>query len=213
MNANTIAKNYGNLTPEERFRLILAASGRGDEAERDRLAKSGGRIGFTVSDHWPYAAAFLEVGLHTFMELQEDAALYAEAFACLEAARDLYGEEDAEGTEAEEGEEPTTQPFLDVVLAAGFMLRMKADGWKLFCERLTVPPFQLWERCPGSDRLRRALALAEKAAFVPEGMLRFLKEVDQRQGKPERSELPWTVEGVAAALEIMFRAHVGWWGG
>jgi len=31
MNANAVAKHYGILTPEERFRLILAASGRGDE--------------------------------------------------------------------------------------------------------------------------------------------------------------------------------------
>jgi hypothetical protein len=34
---------------------------------------------------------------------------------------------------------------LDIALAAGFVLRAKADGWKLFCERLTVPPFALWE--------------------------------------------------------------------
>jgi hypothetical protein len=39
MNANALVKNYGRLAPEERFRLILAARGRGDEAESDRLAK------------------------------------------------------------------------------------------------------------------------------------------------------------------------------
>jgi hypothetical protein len=37
MNASTVAKNYPNLTPEARFRLIFAAKGRGDEAEADRL--------------------------------------------------------------------------------------------------------------------------------------------------------------------------------
>ena len=44
MNANAIAKNYSRLTPEERFHLILAASGRGDEAERDRLLHARMRI-------------------------------------------------------------------------------------------------------------------------------------------------------------------------
>src|SRR5262245_39764486 len=37
MNVNSVVNRYKNLTPEERFRLILAASGRGDESERDRL--------------------------------------------------------------------------------------------------------------------------------------------------------------------------------
>ena len=44
MKADVIARNYDCLTSEERFRLILAASGRGDEAERDRLISAGGRI-------------------------------------------------------------------------------------------------------------------------------------------------------------------------
>ena len=42
MNASTVTKHYGLLTPEERFRLILAAGGRGDEAEQDRLVSTGG---------------------------------------------------------------------------------------------------------------------------------------------------------------------------
>ena len=40
MTANTAAKLYSNLTPEERFRLILAAGGRNDDAERDRLVRA-----------------------------------------------------------------------------------------------------------------------------------------------------------------------------
>ena len=33
MNANSVTKSYSLLTPEERFSLILAADGRGDEPE------------------------------------------------------------------------------------------------------------------------------------------------------------------------------------
>ena len=39
MKANALARHYGNLTAEERFRLILAAGARGDKAEEDRLVQ------------------------------------------------------------------------------------------------------------------------------------------------------------------------------
>src|SRR3954454_11305960 len=74
MNANSLAKNYDRLTAEERFRLILAASERGDEAERERLANAGQRIRLSMPDHVPYAEAFEDLALLTFIELAEDAA-------------------------------------------------------------------------------------------------------------------------------------------
>ena len=90
-------------------------------------------------------------------------------------------------------------------------MRTKADGWKLFCARLTVPPFLLWEGFPGFDRLQRALALTEKAAFTPEKFLRWLNTV-RPAGKPELTEAPLTVEGVADANEKVFRQRTAWWG-
>ena len=92
------------------------------------------------------------------------------------------------------------------------MLRTKANGWKLFCERLNVPPFLLWEAFPGFDRVQRALARTEKAAFVPEGFLRWLNHV-RPKGEPALTAVPLTVEGVAAANEEAFRKRVEWWGG
>lgn len=74
MNVNALARNYGRLTAEERFRLILAAGGRGDEAERDRLAQAGGRLTLSVPDHAPYGHAFEELVLLTYIELLEEAA-------------------------------------------------------------------------------------------------------------------------------------------
>jgi hypothetical protein len=29
------------------------------------------------------------------------------------------------------------------------MLKAKGAGWKLWCERLGMPPFSAWERLPG----------------------------------------------------------------
>lgn len=229
MTWNTVAKQYDRLTPEERFRLILAASGRGDEAERDRLATAAERITLSMPDHSPFAHAFSELALLVYVELLEEAARYNDALLRAGEADDIFGDDEAEedeGTAAEEkpdpkaGAEPTEDardlPFsarmMDLALAAGFMLRTKADGWKRFCDRLSVPPFLLWEGFPGLDRLQRSLALAERAAFVEEGFLRWWNCI-RPAGEPEATAVPFTVEEVTDATEKMFRGRVEWWGG
>jgi hypothetical protein len=229
MNANAVVRHYDRLKPEERFRLIVAAGARGDEGERDRLVNAGQRICLSLSDHSPYAHAFHELALLTFIELLEEAARYLEAFQraddcslCGDDGEDAEendeGEEgldtpaEAKPAEDDDGKRPLWQRSLDLVLAAGFMLRTKANGWKLFCERLSIPPLAGWEGLPGFDRLQRALDLAEKAAFVPEGFLRWLNAI-RPAGQPERTEVPCTAEGMAAAAEDMFRERVQWWGG
>jgi hypothetical protein len=223
MNATAVTKHYGSLTPEERFRLILAASGRGDEAERDRLAHAGGRITLSMPGHAPYAQAFNDVSLLTFMELLDEAASYQEAFAVADNTRDTFDIDETEeesddtsegtgGPEQEDSKEPVCIRALDVALAAGYMLRTKANGWKLFCERLNVPPFLLWEAFPGFDRVQRALALTDRVAFVPEGFLRWLNHV-RPKGEPALTAVPLTVEGVADANEEAYRKRVEWWGG
>jgi hypothetical protein len=87
------------------------------------------------------------------------------------------------------------------------MLRAKAESWKLFCERLNVPPFLLWDKLPGFDRLQRALALAEKAAFVPEGFLRWMNRL-RPAADPELTKVPITADGLANATEETFQELV-----
>jgi hypothetical protein len=228
MNANAVCKLYGSLTPEERFRLIMAASGRGDEAERNRLKNAGERILLSIQDHAPYAQAFDELAFLIFIELLAEAASYQEGFLIADDTGDnLSADEDEEesddaaeesAAQADEGpaeddsEKPLWLRTFDLALASGYVLRTKANGWKLFCERLDVPPFLLWEILPGFDRLQRALAFTEKAAFVPEGFLRWLND-GRPKGAPELTAVPLTVEGVADEIEEMFRQHVQWWGG
>jgi hypothetical protein len=232
VNATALGRHYTRLTPEERFRLILAASGRGDEAERDRLANAGERIDLSLPSHSPFALAFQELSALTFLELVEAAALYADANELADDALNIAsagnkeqdGKEDeredaeqlrepaAAASNADSGERPAWTRALEHAYAAGFILRTKADGWKLFCARQTVPPFLLWEGFPGFDRLQRSLALAEKAAFGSEGFLRWLNTV-RPTGRPELTEVPLTVEGVADANEKVFRQRVEWWAG
>ncbi len=229
VNANAVTRHYAVLTPEERFRLILAASGRGDEAERGRLVNAGKRITLVTQDHAPYARAFEELALLVFIELLEDAACYLE---WLDRADDPLASDDrdeageasggAEGGEVAEGAtggrthgrqgKPAWARRLELAYAAGFVLRTKAEGWRLYCERMAVPHQLLWEGFPGLDRLRRALEVAAVAAFAAEGFLRWLNEV-RREGDKVLVEMPLTAEGVADATEKMFRQLVKCWGG
>jgi hypothetical protein len=236
MNANAVAKHYDCLTPEERFRLVLAASGRGDQAERDRLVRAGQWIKLSMQDQAPYAHAFDELALLTYLELLEEAACYLDALDWAGNARDGSGDEEgqaeedhceADGDEAEAEADakagadrrandarnrPSWQRALDLALAAGFVLRTKADGWKRFCARLSVPPFLLWQELPGFDRLQRSLALAENVAFVPEGMRCWLNAI-RPAGVPELTQVPLTIGAVVDATEEAFRRRVQWWGG
>jgi hypothetical protein len=223
MNSNGLAKHYGSLTPEERFRLILAAGARGDEAEQARLVSAGGRIRLSFQDHAPHAHAFHEVAVRVFLELVEEAARYRDAFDPLwgdESGEESDDDDETEGVETEDAAERGTgregrAPAIrrcDLALAAGFVLRTKVEGWKLFCARQSVPPFAVWEHFPGFDRLRRALDMAEEAAFVPEVFLRWLNGI-RPAGAAELTEVPLTAEGVANEVEQLFRDRVAWWGG
>src|SRR5262249_13293516 len=109
-----------------------------------------------------------------------------------------------------EGWEPLE--MAEMTLAAGFMLRMKADGWKLFCERMGVPPFAVWECLPGYSRLKHALTRAKEAASLPESLLRWLNKVRPKR-TPKLTEVPWTVERVADAHATFCRERAEWWGG
>jgi hypothetical protein len=236
MKTNVIARHYGSLTPEERFRLILAAGARGDEAEQDRLAAAGQRLTLSVHDHAPFGHAFDELALLTFIELLDGAADYLESFHWDDEDEDDGGEESvggnrddegAEGndTQAELGEEdaaetapsqyeqPTWLRYRDLSLVKGFLLKTHAAGWKLFCVRLTVPPFAVWEGLPGFKRLQRALQLAEHAAFTPKGVLAWVN-AKRPAGTPEVKEQDLaTPEEYAEQLETLFRRRVHWWGG
>ena len=214
MKRNPLAKGYARLTAEERFRLILSASGRGDESERNRLTNAGKTIPQSVQDHSPYARAFDELALTTFMDLVEHGTRYLEGIAGARGKRRDSVEDELEDelvSEEVEMECPTWRRYLDLALADGFTLRTKVEGWKLFCERLTIPHFLLWQHLPGFDRLQCALTLAEKAAFTSEGFRCWLNRI-RPAGAPECKEVALSIGGVAAEFEAFFRERAQGWG-
>jgi hypothetical protein len=231
MNTNGIAKHYDKLTPEERFCLIMAASSRGDEAEGDRLMDAGQRIHLFFPDHAPYAHAFHELLFLTYIDLLEDAAFFHDCHARTD--RQLRDSNEASKTpkrkkkstpkalgptrEVDAVEYPAWHRTGQTADAVGFLFKVKVQGWTLFCARLNVPPFALWEQMdlPGLDRLKRALALAHGGAAFPSAaeMTLWMNEV-RPGGDPERTEADIiTAKGFADGLDAAFRERVEWWGG
>src|SRR5262249_22506241 len=160
-------------------KLILAASGRGDEAERARLVNAAAEITLVWRDHAPYGNALNALLLLTFIELLAGAADYLDAIRRMYVAKllDQAREEPEGGAAGAEGggddarvgdgdggctgRAPARVRLLpEMALAAGFVLKTKAEGWKLFCDRMNGPHLLLWEHFPGFDRLRCALELA-----------------------------------------------------
>src|SRR5262249_45196040 len=118
MKSPLVDKNYALLTPADRCRLIIAASGRDDEAERTRLIRTGGHITLSMRDHAPWAHAFNELALLLFIELLEDAAAYLDSFHCTDS-------EEQEVSPEDEAKLDETVQDLDVSLALGYILRAK----------------------------------------------------------------------------------------
>ncbi len=214
MNAKSVAKHYDFLTPLERFRLILAAGVRQDAAEQRRLENAGQWVTQTAPEHTPFARAFDELAILTFMKLIEEAAWYEDAReAWMEAGE---GEDpDDEADEPKEGGAvgPTGrhhrrggrqrghgQATAGLVPRSGLLAQDESGPWKLFCERMRVPSFAHWEIFPGFDRLQGSLASTEDidcrpgVAFFLEGFLAWMNQV-RPAGTPELTRVVLTAEG------------------
>ena len=144
MNMKNLANHYPQLTPEERFRLIMAANDRGDEAEGNRLMNAGQRIQFSCADHAPYAHAFHELLFSTYIELLEDATTYQECDAQADRLlRDSINAAQApnkkngaapkamgQTSEEDAVEHPEWHRAWRAAYAMGFLFKVKLDGWK-----------------------------------------------------------------------------------
>jgi hypothetical protein len=78
---------------------------------------------------------------------------------------------------------------------------------------MNIPPFAAWKFLPSYKCLQRALALAEKATFFPDGMVRWLNDIRPADARQVTVEDLVSAEDLADGPEEMFREHVSWWGG
>jgi hypothetical protein len=246
MNANTVTRQYSKLTPKERFRLIAAAVARNDEVERDRLAAAGEVITLTMRDHVPLQEAFYHMERSYSIAMHAAATAYLLASHRLDDADLLDGayeaepEDDVAWVEEEDkgGGDAAGAGYAGGVWAEedphreltwlewlhgqarekGYMLKMNAEGWKLFCGRIGIPPsLDAWEGLPGFHDVQLALRLLEKGAFPRPFSLDEVRQWrgrDRDPGEPEVTEAEvGTAELLADELEKIFRDNVVSWGG
>jgi hypothetical protein len=173
MNTNALAKHYATLSLRERLPLIMAASRRGDEVERERLATSAPKVGWSVPDYFGLSMAFAEVSNLHLMELLDLAAVYFRAL----------GLADSHSLSEEQRERMN-----DAALMFGYLLKVNLAGWRQFCAENGFDPDLCWSCLPGFEPVRRAEGEAGRVAFTAGGALRY------GQGKgggkePERDQL------------------------
>ena len=139
MNTNALARQYDQLTPRERFALLLAAAARDDEFERNRLLLSAPRRQYSISDHHGVAESFSWLSDYHFTAVLDLAARYFEAFAELPRSR----KKDADDA-------------WDIVMLLGYLFQTYLTGWRKFCAGLNVDPEYLWKLRPGFQTIQRA---------------------------------------------------------
>lgn len=207
MKIPTLHRQYDAFTPEERFRLIVAASARGDEVESDRLQRSAMRLTLVTGEHVPWSHAFQELALLVYVELLADAAEYQDM---------LHHYAHADRDEDDDSPSPSlADRHRDVAYARGYFLRTKLAGWVMFCEARTLPPYLLWESLPGYDRFREIAALTETSetrpslAFTSEELTAYLARFRPCDTPPTLS----TPTTSACELEETFLTRVRWWSG
>jgi hypothetical protein len=210
MNLKQVKSTYSTLSAEERFRLILAASGRDDDAERQQLVNAGQTKNLSFSDHWPYAQAFSEISSLVFMELMEEATVYNDLLLSRNHQRVKNGKAtNSPENDTEEFDESWQREF-DLLLVTGCILHLKLKGWELFCEELQVPDRLLWQQFPGYHRLDRLLQLSKGMSFYPKGLLRWLNR-KRPKGTPKLKRLPLTAKKIARSNEQAYRIRARWW--
>jgi hypothetical protein len=215
MNKNPTAALYRYLTALERFRLVAAAEARGDVAESQRLCQTAPRLALTAMDFVPFEKAFDELAVLVYCEALAAAADYLEVLRSADDAEWCGAPEDDAGERAVEMRPADTRRatrLRRLALALGFELKSQVEGWKQFCARLNLAPFETWDQLPGYHRLQRALRRTERAAFSPEGMLRYVNRHVLR-GEPGLKTPPFLPESMASQVQEMFQLLATGYGG
>ena len=190
MTADRLAKHYPALRPDERLALMLAASGRGDDVEHERLLATAPRLPVVVPDTFPRAMAFREVlDRHRAERLE----LAARFFQTKRLAEDYD-----EGPGGRMGH---------VARAYGYLLLVARDGWAAFCERHLLPCGGLEVALVGGDVLRMAEDEVAGDAVTADEVAGMIAS----RGGPKGAVK--TAASVAEELAEAFGARLAWWDG
>jgi hypothetical protein len=209
MNSNFLAKHYNGFTPHERLSLIMAAEERGDETERNRLEQTAPWVMCHASHHFRLTLALHLISNQHYMELLSLAAQYLQAILAPWDDGAEWQERYEENADDFASDEPVFFGLTrDLPFMFGFTIKTLLAGWRLFCEKLQIPPDAPWESLPGYETVRQAEKLTESFAYPEKACaVAFL-----RHYASAGDESPIKVkeaEQVAAGLERSLQALLG----
>ena len=173
-----LARRYNLLTGEERFRLAMAANDRADTSEAERLVRSANTRTITWSDHVPYAEAFFEVMVLTYLDVVVGLAGMNESLL-----------------DPDRADEARARAYLVVETVA---------GWSTFCARLGVQPTSCWQYLAGVALVERGIARASDLAFNQADLLAWWAS----QGRPDPGDQLVTADRVHNQCDQLYRSRI-----
>lgn len=196
MNTNGLAKLYEHLSPKERLPLIIAASARGDETERNRLAHSAPTARFQLPNYYGWAEGMQLVSLFHLLELLEAAARNWQTAALLE-------QEESLGKKANPARRDRLEELTRIT---AYVFTVNMDGWKQFCSEFPIAsPDLLLKDLPGYEAVKEAEEAARIVAFNAAEATAWIR----KDGHETAEAL--TAEAVAASLWTFVNAAAERW--
>jgi hypothetical protein len=202
INATNLSRHYDTLEPRERLPLIIAASLRGDEVEKERLVRTAPKRTWAVPDFHGFAEGLREQVVEYLLQQLSGASLVWEALCYL-----------AQKGESTEESSPELVPDWLRFYAYGIVAR--AEGWKVFCAEVPLDSAALLQQLPGYAAVCRIEKAAERLAFThDEAEAYLLDNLEADDGDPPK-ERRVVLDGpadIAAAIREALEERQQVWG-
>jgi len=209
MNTHNLVQHYATLTPWERVPLLVAASARADEVERDRLARSAPQYTFRVPDYWGLGEGLDDLAQRYLLSQLDLAACYWRIAAFLH--------QEPLGCSRQQGRQHQQRLGKMLKVLAHFVA-VRVDGWQLLCAGLHLDPDTLLRQLPGYEAVQGMEQLARLGACTAAEAAAYLQETAEPDS-PAAGEAPAgrqqchidTAADVARPMREFLQAHLASW--
>jgi hypothetical protein len=200
MNTKTLCRHYDALTPWERLPLIMSASARGDNVERERLVQAAPKNSYQLPDYWGLGHGLADLAKVYLMDQLDKAALYWQISA-------LVAEESRSRRKART--EPGVEDFRDAIRVLAHRCVVQADAWESLGAELHFDPDRLTRHLPGYQTVCWMVETARRVAFTREQASAYLGQAKRLLGQGDsRIE---TVEEVVQSMREILRERLAAW--
>jgi hypothetical protein len=205
MNTHGLSQLYDQLTPAERLALIMAASVRGDEAEKQRLIAAAPEVSLRVPDYYPLAKALANVVDYHLLTLLDLAAQFWQWWGMWITH---IGRDSSAGNPKTGRRRKTDADRLREWRVRGitryFASRFVAHrhGWQQFCTDMHIDPEVQLDFMIGWDTILRTDEAARELAFSAEEAAQFVRlETMPVEGNESLERGPVPVESLEELAE------------